>query len=399
VTAARAHAEEPPAALPAAPQPRSEAAPGAGLTPAALLRLQATAGNHAVTRRLLARQPTATQTGPPATTGAPPAPADVPGRSRLLDAPDPTRNVSAGPARQGDDDAVHPAVDLAADASNVTVTLVLRNFNLPASGDASTVDFLHEPGVSIQVSPGTPEPVVQAAIAAINVHLRRHGRDLVELSVSPQAAVDSAGRPSAGLQGQAELHVTASFSITAATSVSAAPHSDDHDDGSVPLPSPDRRVDLSWAPMSIGVLFHLDAADHQADRGPGLDYAALRSDAALINWVVGQLDRADFASRGAGQLEASELVTQLLDTMRSAGSGEAQWTIHLGVLQVADIPTGLTRGLTRAAQLIAGASPAAAGVTRVRVSMLNLPPSGEGAERVVRWTLLPVQGQAARPAP
>ena len=39
------------------------------------------------------------------------------------------------------------------------------------------------------------------------------------------------------------------------------------------------------------------------------------------------------------------------------------------------------------------------GVTRVRVSMMNLPPSGEGAERVVRWTVLPVQGQAAQPAP
>jgi hypothetical protein len=240
---------------------------------------------------------------------------------------------------------------------------------------------------------------VQAAIAAINVHLRRHGRDLVELSVSPQGSVDSTGRPSGGLQGQAELHVTAGFSITAATSVSVAPHSDTPDPGSVPLPSPDRRVDLRWAPMSVGVLFHLDAEDRKPDQGPGLDYDALRSDAALINWVVNQLDRTDFASRGAGQLEVSEFVTQLLDAMRSAGSGEAQWMIHLGVLQVDDIPAGLTRGLTRAAQLIAGASRSAAGVTRVRVSMLNLPPSGQGAEHVVRWTLLPVQGQAAQPAP
>jgi hypothetical protein len=393
VTAARQHADEAPATVPAAPAPPTEAVPSPALTPAALLRLQATAGNRAVTRHLLARQPTATQTGPPATTGSPPAPADVPGRSRVIEPPAPTPNVAAG------DDGVHPAVDLAADANNVTVTLVLRNFNLPASGDASTIDFLHEPGVSIQVSPGTPEPVVQAAIAAINVHLRRHGRDLVELSVSPQGSLDSSGRPSGGLQGQAELHVTASFSITAATSVSVAPHSDTPDPGSVPLPSPDRRVDLRWSPMSIGVLFHLDASDRQPDHGPGLDYDALRSDAALITWVVNQLDRADFASQRAGQLEVSEFVTQLLDAMRAAGSGEAQWTIHLGVLQVADIPAGLTRGLTRAAQLIAGANQAAAGVTRVRVSMMNLPPSGEGAERVVRFTLLPVAGQAATPGP
>ncbi len=395
MTGAREHAEQAPAAVPEAPAPLAEAAPGLTLTPAALLRLQASAGNQAVTRHLLARQPAATPTGPPATAGAPPAPADVPGRSRVIAPPDPTQNVAAGK----DDDAVHPAVDLAADANNVTVTLVLRNFNLPASGDASTIDFLHEPGLSIQVSPGTPQPVVQAAIAAINVHLRQHGRDLVELSVSPQASVDSTGRPSAGLQGQAELHVTASFSITAATSISVAPHSDTPDPGSVPLPSPDRHVDLRWSPMSIGVLFHLDAADSKPDHGPGLDYDALRSDAALINWVVNQLDRGDFASQAAGQLEVSEFVTQLLDVMRSAGSGEAQWTIHLGVLQVAEIPAGLTRGLTRAAQLIAGANQAAGGVTRVRVSMMNLPPSGEGAERVVRWTVLPVAGQAAAPAP
>jgi hypothetical protein len=394
VTGARQHADEAPVAAAAAPAPQSQtAAPGPALTPAALLRLQSTAGNRAVTRHLLARQPAATPTGPPATAGTPPAPADVPGRSRVIAPPDPTQNVKA------DDDAVHPAVDLAADANNVTVTLVLRNFNLPESGDASTIDFLHEPGVSIQVSPGTPEPVVQAAIAAINVHLRRHGRDLVELSVSPQGSVDSSGRPSGGVQGQAELHVTASFSLTAATSVSVTPHSDTPDPGSVPLPSPDRRVDLRWSPMSIGVLFHLDAADRRPDHGPALDYDALRSDAALITWVVNQLDRGDFASQRAGQLEVSEFVTQLLDVMRSAGSGEAQWTIHLGVLQVADIPAGLTRGLTRAAQLIAGASQSAAGVTRVRVSMMNLPPSGEGAERVVRWTVLPVAGQAAAPAP
>jgi hypothetical protein len=366
---------------------------GVALTPAALLRLQATAGNQAVTRRLMGRQPAATPTAPPAPTGTPPpAPVvDVPGRSRTLDPPDPIRNVP-----QGDD--VHPAVDLAADARNVTITLVLRNFNLPQSGDASTIDFLHEPGLSIQVTPGTPDAVVQAAIAAINVHLRRHGRDLVELSVSPQASVDSSGRPAAGVQGQMELHVTSAFSITAATSVSAAPHSDTPDPGTVPLPSPDPRVDLTWSPLSVGVLFHLDAAERGPDRGPGPDYDALRSDAALITWVVNQLDRADFASRGAGQLEVSEFVTQLLDAMRSAGGGEAQWAIHLGVLQVADIPAGLTRGLTRAAQLIAGANPQAGAVTGVRVSMSNLPPSGEGAERVVRWALLPVAGQTVTPA-
>jgi hypothetical protein len=159
-----------------------------------------------------------------------------------------------------------------------------------------------------------------------------------------------------------------------------------------------RSVDLTWAPVSVGVLFHLDAGDGQRDHGPAIDYDALRSDAALITWVVNQLDRNDFASQGAGQLEVAEFVTQLLDVMRGGGA-TPQWTIHLGVLQANDIPAGLTRGLTRAAQLIAGANPTAAAVTMVRVSMLNLPPSGEGEEHVVRLTALPVAGAAVTPPP
>ena len=83
--------------------------------------------------------------------------------------------------------------------------------------------------MSIQVTPGTPASVAQAAIAAMNVHLRRHGKDLVELSASPQAALDPSKGPSVSLQGQAELHVSASFSITASSSVKAAPHSDTPD--------------------------------------------------------------------------------------------------------------------------------------------------------------------------
>jgi hypothetical protein len=350
-----------------------------------LLRLQATAGNQAVARHLLARQPAQSGGGPPPTP-------DVPGRSKLLDAPDPVKDVA--------DDAVHPAGDLAADASNVTVTLVLRNFNLPPSGDPSTIDFLHEPGVSIQVTPGTPASVAQAAIAAINVHLRRHGRDLVELSASPQGALDPSKGPSVSLQGQAELHVSASFSMTLASSVKAAPHSDTADGPSpdVPLKSPDRRYDLSWSPLSVGMLFHLDAHERPGDPGAPLDYAALRSDGALINWVVNQLNKADFVPRGAEEpLPVNDMVTQMLDAMRRGG-GEAQCTFDFGVLQPEDLPAGLTGSLTRAAQLIAAGNPQAARSTAVRVSVLGLPRDGKGPARVVRSLLLPVQGQSVTPA-
>ncbi|WP_028066159.1 hypothetical protein [Solirubrobacter soli] len=380
----------------------------------AVLGLQAAAGNRAVAaqarlardvarpavagpgRALLARAPGTTAAADvPVTNTAAPAPGAVPGRSKVIAPPDPTRGV-----QPGDDDGVHPAIDLAADQSTVTLTLVLRNFNLPQSGDASTVDFLHEPNVSIQVTPGNlPQPVVQAAIAAMNVHLRRNGRDIAELSINPQVQRGSDGRPSAGASAQVELHVTTGFSITASTSAAVTPHSDQPNDGSLRVTPPNAPVDLNWTPFSVGVLYHLDANDRPRENGPGLDYDALRSDAAIISWVVNQLDRADFTSRGAGELDVATFVTQLLDVMRGAGGEEAQWAIHLGVLQVPDIPAGLTRGLTRAAQLIAGADPGLANLRRVRVSMFNLPPSGDGAERVVRWALLDLAGRTVTPAP
>ena len=267
----------------------------------------------------------------------------MPGRSKLLDAPDPVRGVPDG--------GVHPAGDLAADQTNVTVTLILRNFNLPASGDTSAIDFLHEPGVSIQVTPGTPDSVAQAAIAAINVHLRRHGRDLVELSASPQGALDPKKGPSASLQGQAELHVSATFSMTVASTVKATPHSDTPDgpNPDVPLQSPDRRFDLSWAPLSVGMLFHLDAKDAPGDPGAPLNYAALASDGAIITWVLNQLNKADFIPRGTSDpLQLDDFVTKLLDAMRRSPGGEAQCMLDIGMIQPDDLPAGLTGSAARA---------------------------------------------------
>ena len=107
-----------------------------------------------------------------------------------------------------------PGVDHAADASNVTITFLMRDLNLK-SRDASTIDFLHEPGVSFQVAPKeAPQPVVQAALSAMNLHLQRHGKDLVELSVDPQASIGG-DKPTVGAQLQAEFHVSSTFSMTA----------------------------------------------------------------------------------------------------------------------------------------------------------------------------------------
>jgi hypothetical protein len=165
----------------------------------------------------------------------------------------------------------------------------------------------------------------------------------------------------------------------------------------VPLKSPDRRFDLTWAPISVGVLFHLDAHETPGDPGAPLDYAALRSDAALITWVVNQLNMADFMPRGAQEpLPVNDLVTQMLDAMR--GGGQAQCTFDFGVLQPEDYPAGLTTSLTRAAQLLAAGNPQAAQATAVRVGILGLPRDGAGSAHVVRTLLLGVQGQSVTPA-
>ena len=53
--------------------------------------------------------------------------------------------------------------------------------------------------------------------------------------------------------------------------------------------------------------------------------------------------------------------------------------------------------LSMGCAVIAGADQSTAGVSRVRVSIVMFPPGG--TESVVRFTVLPVAGQAAKPAP
>src|SRR6202000_1046588 len=142
----------------------------------------------------------------------------------------------------------------------------------------------------------------------------------------------------------------------------------------------------------------LDAKDKKGDPGAPLDYEKLKSDAAVIDWVVNQLNPADFMPRNATEpLQIRDLVTILLDAMRGGG-GQAQCAFDFGVLQPEDYPAGLTASLTRAAQLLAAGSPEAAPTAAVRVSILGLPRDGKGSASVVRSLLLPVQGQSVTPA-
>jgi hypothetical protein len=345
------------------PRAPAEAAPLVS-DAADILRLQATAGNQAVTRSLARRALLQREAG------------------------------GGGPS---------PGVDHEAEARNVTVTFVLRDFNLPPSGDTSSVDFLHEPGVSIQVAPKqAPEPVVQAAIAALNVHLARHGKDLVELSIGPQASAGGGNNPSAGAKAQAEFHVSSTFSFTASTSIAAAAPEPgkEPEDESLRLSKPGSSVDITWSPMSIGVLYKLGGKEPPREEGRDSDYyAGITPGKDAIAWVAGQLDRSEFTPRGGGEpLDVGKIVTDLFDAMLAARGDEAQFNADLGVMQEADWPPGLTRGLARAGQLLVRARPDFARLRLIRLAILNLPPDGKGPSRVVRWKQLPLESEAVTPA-
>ncbi len=379
-------------------------ATGLRVQPARVMALQRAAGNHAVVDTVtsgpragstaVGRSPLVVQrddqppgpatpaTGGPVadaagTTGAAPDPTGptVPGGSGTMAAPPRTQGVQLG---GGDESSVSPEAQLSSDGNTVTLAVVAHNFN---ARSGRVLDILHEPGISIQVTPGNaPQPVIQAAIAALNAHIQSHGNDLVEISVSPQVQAGPGG-VSASVQAQAEVHITATFSMTVSSTLSAAGH------GASPDPSQVRvggggGVDLLWQPISIGTLFHLDSGGPERDRGPQIDVDALRADAKVINWVAGQLSAADFTSRAAGELDYRTMVTQLLDVMRGASGDTAEWIMH-GMPPAAQLPAGLSAGLRRAAQLLAQASPELAHVHLVRVSVMAF--DAQGSEHVVRW--------------
>jgi hypothetical protein len=274
-----------------------------------------------------------------------------------------------------------PGVDHAADASNVTITFLMRDLNLK-SRDASTIDFLHEPGVSFQVAPKeAPQPVVQAALSAMNLHLQRNGKDLVELSVDPQASIGG-DKPTVGAQAQAEFHVSSTFSMTASTAVEASLGSS---------------VDLKWSPMSIGVLYKLDGSK-PPPREEGKDsayYEKIQPGRKVISWVAAQLDPSEFTPRGGGeQLSITTLVTELFDAMVASHRGEPKLKVDLGMMEE---PPGLTAGLARAATLLASARPDIADHKSVLLTILKLPPDGKGTSSVVRYKRLAIDSAPVAP--
>jgi hypothetical protein len=390
------------------PTPR-QTSPGWLLAAAGLTALQRRAGNQAVTGLVSVQRDgdpfsddplsaggfsdadatIRVRPGPVRTTLIRPGPT-TPGDSRVIGVPDPVNNVSL-PTSDSDP---RLGVDLAADARTVTVTFVARNVNFRDAGDAGRFDWLHEPSVAIQVTPGdTPQPVVQAAVAAMNAHLRRRGRDLVELSLSPQVAGGQSG-VSAGVQAQAEIHVTASFSFTASSTVSVGPRSPNPDPSQIRLGG-NRLVDVTWAPVSVGVLWHLDSGGtRRPQTEPPIDYAAQERDSRLITWVAGQLDPSWFNAPGVNDFDISEVVGRLLNVMRGASGERAELELHFGLMP---IPAGFRTGMERAAQLIAGTNATFSNLRQVRVTIFGL--QSDNTEAVLRYTILYLEGSAVTPPP
>lgn len=179
---------------------------------------------------------------------------------------------SGNDSDQGKDDA-HLAADIAtgadanyryrrgSDPATYTVTVIYRDFDVWKFGNDDTeLDVIHEPNISVQMSPNPYNPTTyQAAFSLVNLHLKRNWglfKPDVEFSLSPQLSTSGLGAaPTAALQAQIELHVTSTISLTAQTAV-----------GFGPAPGPGDPPDygalhygnVSFSPFMIGILGHWD---------------------------------------------------------------------------------------------------------------------------------------------
>ena len=341
-----------------------------------LLRLQRLAGNAAVAELIVQRAPALPADAP--TVEPSPAPAQH-NPLKFIPPPPPVRAIPWSPVGEGE--GPHRGVDIAADAQNVTITFVYKDWNFPKSEEGARIDWLHEPNVSIQVSPGAPTAVVQAAISAINVHLRNHGEDLVELSVSPQVGVptgDDPGSktvgPQVGLQAQAELHITATFSLTASSAVTGATQRDSG------------RFDIKWdQPISIGVLYHLESKQEKPEKktGEAID--------DTIGWIESQFDSGTLDDGGKEENlkdGEDEIIRRLLVGMtEAAGSDTARIELDLGPHERA-LPEGMEKGLTELVRLIKFSHPHLESISSVTVNVLRIKP---GAMSTTLWRSFQIQ--------
>lgn len=181
--------------------------------------------------------------------------------------------VLASPEKQeAEDQKAHPGIDFSRGLSanpplslrpeTYALSLVYRDFDIRPGDDNAdiSVDLGHEPNFQLTLSPDPHNAqIYQAAIALINIHFKRHKKEFIELSLSPQFSyAQPSGTFSAGAQAQAELHITSKFSLTVSSSISGTKHDSTAppDYSSVPIGT-SHGVDWSWAPVNVGLLWHL----------------------------------------------------------------------------------------------------------------------------------------------
>jgi hypothetical protein len=336
---------------------------------AQVLWLQSASGNRAVANQL-ARAPAPTGLPDKAPSSAP----SLPGQTKVVAGPPPT-GVEEGP---------HPGADLSAGTDTVTLTFVIRDLHLKGR-HPSSIDWLHEPGVEVEASrDDISKPALSAAISAMNAHIRGRGDDIAEVALGAKAGVEHDGTPTAGAELKAQIKISTTFSITVGTSLSATPGGEgEQDPGKIPITPHGAGVKLEWTPMSIGVQFKLDK-EKEPDRPGVVDYSEDMEDGKADAWAAGQLSAAEL-----GQFDALATVEKLHDAMRAAKGDEAHWTMHLGPMRESEIPAGITRTLTRAAQLLVQAKPSLERLRSVRVTMVR-DDEAEKREKAVRYLVLPL---------
>jgi hypothetical protein len=176
------------------------------------------------------------------------------------------------PEKKKDDKSAHLAADVAAavtanyprgqSPTTLQVTLIYRNLDKWTLGtdDVNELDILHEPNISLQMSPDPNNRVTaQAAFSLINWHVKKNYgliKPDVEFSLSPQVNLSEPGNNATfGLQAQVELHVTTNISLTASTAIGlgASQKAGDPADYGAMHYGP-----LTISPFMFGVLGHWD---------------------------------------------------------------------------------------------------------------------------------------------
>jgi hypothetical protein len=170
--------------------------------------------------------------GSSGTTGeaAPPSPAEAAPTTSSASADQPSRP--------------HWDPTLGLDPFNIQVALTRADWHRWRLGNRMTnLDILADPSVTVQMGVGPDHAVAaQLALWAVLLHINRHGDSFLDIGFGPTGTVDQHGG-SLGAQAQVEEHVTNSISITFTTTVT-------------PRLTPDGGVDLHPAEV-VGMLFHL----------------------------------------------------------------------------------------------------------------------------------------------